>query len=577
MNNTEKENLHKKRRSLSVKTVTFTFMCSTCLWLVAVSIGLILYGRVLMGQYIQHAFDLAEGVSNSVLRGADSVPLSRQVMGIYNSLSEEQRQKMGTQEYRDYFSEIDRSKGGAYDVLFHMLEAYTRDNDDADLIYLVMYDETHNAVVYIVDPDSDSPLQPGEWESVDPEEVQRFLHWNGKGMLYIINYSKEYGWMCTSGVPIRDRESKETVAYVLVDLSIGKVISGIREYALKITVALLIATLIISLILVRHVNKALVEPINRITRSAEEYVKSKKSGNTFTESFSRLDIKTEDELENLSHVMADMEHDLTDYEQRIVRISAEKERANAELKFAATIQQSALQTDFPAFSDRSEFDIYATMEPAKVVGGDFYDFFLIDDDHLCFTIADVSDKGVAAALFMMAAQAVLRNNAMLGKSPAEILTDSNMSLCSNNRQMMFVTVWLGILEISTGILQYANAGHEPPAFYQEGKEAECIKNDSFPAVGMISGTEYIEYEKTLLPGDIIFLYTDGVTEASDAEGNFWGSRRLMAAFETSGKETAEAVVKYVRDDIRSFVKDAEQYDDMTLLCLKYLSLPVLPG
>ena len=577
MNNTEKENLHKNRRSLSVKTVTFTFMCSTCLWLVAVTIGLILYGRVLMGQYIQHAFDLAEGVSNSVLRGADSVPLSRQVMGIYNSLSEEQRQKMGTQEYRDYFSEIDRSKGGAYDVLFHMLEAYTRDNDDADLIYLVMYDEAHNAVVYIVDPDSDSPLQPGEWENVDPEEVQRFLHWNGKGMLYIINYSKEYGWMCTSGVPIRDRESKETVAYVLVDLSIGKVISGIRGYALKITVALLIATLIISLILVRHVNKALVEPINRITRSAEEYVKSKKSGNTFTESFSRLDIKTGDELENLSHVMADMEHDLTDYEQRIVRISAEKERANAELKFAATIQQSALQTDFPAFSDRSEFDIYATMEPAKVVGGDFYDFFLIDDDHLCFTIADVSDKGVAAALFMMAAQAVLRNNAMLGKSPAEILTDSNMSLCSNNRQMMFVTVWLGILEISTGILRYANAGHEPPAFYHEGKEAECIKNDSCPAIGMISGTEYIEYEKTLLPGDIIFLYTDGVTEASDAEGNFWGSRRLMAAFETSGKETAEAVVKYVRDDIRSFVKDAEQYDDITLLCLKYLSLPVLPG
>ena len=577
MNNTEKENLHKNRRSLSVKTVTFTFMCSTCLWLVAVTIGLLLYGRVLMGQYIQHAFDLAEGVSNSVLRGADSVPLSRQVMGIYNSLSEEQRQKMGTQEYRDYFSEIDRSKGGAYDVLFHMLEAYTRDNDDADLIYLVMYDEVHNAVVYIVDPDSDSPLQPGEWENVDPEEVQRFLHWNGKGMLYIINYSKEYGWMCTSGVPIRDRESKETVAYVLVDLSIGKVISGIRGYALKITVALLIVTLIISLILVRHVNKALVEPINRITRSAEEYVKSKKSGNTFTESFSRLDIKTGDELENLSHVMADMEHDLTDYEQRIVRISAEKERANAELKFAATIQQSALQTDFPAFSDRSEFDIYATMEPAKVVGGDFYDFFLIDDDHLCFTIADVSDKGVAAALFMMAAQAVLRNNAMLGKSPAEILTDSNMSLCANNRQMMFVTVWLGILEISTGILRYANAGHEPPAFYHEGKEAECIKNDSCPAIGMISGTEYIEYEKTLLPGDIIFLYTDGVTEASDAEGNFWGSRRLMAAFETSGKETAEAVVKYVRDDIRSFVKDAEQYDDMTLLCLKYLSLPVLPG
>ena len=577
MNNTEKENLHKNRRSLSVKTVTFTFMCSTCLWLVAVTIGLILYGRVLMEQYIQHAFDLAEGVSNSVLRGADSVSLSRQVMGIYNSLSDEQRQKMGTQEYRDYFSAIDRSKGGAYDVLFHMLEAYTRDNDDADLIYLVMYDEVHNAVVYIVDPDSDSPLQPGEWENVDPEEVQRFLHWNGKGILYIINYSKEYGWMCTSGVPIRDRESKETVAYVLVDLSIGKVISGIREYALKITVALLIATLIISLILVRHVNKALVEPINRITRSAEEYVKSKKSGNTFTESFSRLDIKTGDELENLSHVMADMEHDLTDYEQRIVRISAEKERANAELKFAATIQQSALQTDFPAFSDRSEFDIYATMEPAKVVGGDFYDFFLIDDDHLCFTIADVSDKGVAAALFMMAAQAVLRNNAMLGKSPAEILTDSNMSLCSNNRQMMFVTVWLGILEISTGILRYANAGHEPPAFYQEGKEAECIKNDSFPAIGMISGTEYIEYEKTLLPGDIIFLYTDGVTEASDAEGNFWGSRRLMAAFETSGKESAEAVVKYVRDDIRSFVKDAEQYDDITLLCLKYLSLPVLPG
>ena len=244
-------------------------------------------------------------------------------------------------------------------------------------------------------------------------------------------------------------------------------------------------------------------------------------------------------------------------------------RIESELNLASSIQADMLPNIYPAFPDRPEFDIYATMNPAKEVGGDFYDFFLVDDDHLCMVMADVSGKGVPAALFMMASKIILANNAMMGKSPAQILTDTNAAICSNNREEMFVTVWLGILEISTGKLTAANAGHEYPAIKYANGGFELLKDKHGFVIGGMEGLKYKEYELTLEPGSKIFLYTDGVPEATDSESRMFGTERMLAALNSDGTASPENTLKNIRAAVDGFLNDAEQFDDLTTLCAQY--------
>ena len=247
----------------------------------------------------------------------------------------------------------------------------------------------------------------------------------------------------------------------------------------------------------------------------------------------------------------------------------ETARISTELNLATRIQADMVPNIYPAFPDRREFDVYATMDPAKEVGGDFYDFFLIDDDHLCLVMADVSGKGVPAALFMMASKIILANNAMIGKSPAQILTDTNAAICSHNREEMFVTVWLGILEISSGKLIAANAGHEYPAVKHADGSFELYRDKHGFVVGGMAGMKYKEYEMTLEPGSKLFLYTDGVPEATDAESNMFGADRMLEALNEKKDGTTVEILKHVRASVDGFVKDAEQFDDLTMLCMEY--------
>lgn len=247
-------------------------------------------------------------------------------------------------------------------------------------------------------------------------------------------------------------------------------------------------------------------------------------------------------------------------------------RIESELNLATSIQADMLPNIYPAFPERTEFDIYATMDPAKEVGGDFYDFFLIDDDHLCMVMADVSGKGVPAALFMMASKIILANNAMMGKSPARILADTNAAICSNNREEMFVTVWLGIFEISTGKLTAANAGHEYPVIKRANGEFELFKDKHGFVIGGMDGTVYREYEQTFEPGSKLFLYTDGVPEATDANGEMFTAERMLEALNGNSSADPEAILKSVRSAVDGFVNKAEQFDDLTMLCFEYKGL-----
>ncbi len=244
-------------------------------------------------------------------------------------------------------------------------------------------------------------------------------------------------------------------------------------------------------------------------------------------------------------------------------------RISAELDLATKIQSDMLPSYFPAFPDRKEFDLYASMTPAKEVGGDFYDFFMIDDDHLALVIADVSGKGIPAAMFMMFSKNIIANNVMLGKSPAKALTDANAAICANNTEEMFVTVWLGILEISSGRLTCANAGHEYPILRQNGGDFVLLKDKHDMSVGWFEECVYGEYEIQLKPGDRLFVYTDGVAEATNAEEELFGTDRTVAALNKNVNASPKEMLGNIKEAVDGFVKDAEQFDDLTMLALEY--------
>ena len=239
-----------------------------------------------------------------------------------------------------------------------------------------------------------------------------------------------------------------------------------------------------------------------------------------------------------------------------------------ELNMATEIQASMLPSIFPAFPEREEFDLYASMDPAKAVGGDFYDFFMVDDEHLACVMADVSGKGVPAALFMMISKTVVQNYAKMGISAGEVLTRANAALCAENKMEMFVTVWIGILEVSTGRMVCSSAGHEYPAIYRDGT-FELFKDKHGLVLGGMDIARYRDYEIQLGKGDKIFVYTDGVPEATDENNELFGTDRMIEALNSEPGADPRQLLKNVRASVDAFVGAAEQFDDLTMLCVEY--------
>ena len=321
----------------------------------------------------------------------------------------------------------------------------------------------------------------------------------------------------------------------------------------------------------RRTTRRIVEPILALDAGVQEIAK----GNLDK----KLDVKSGDEIERLAASVNKMTDDLKTYMENLARVTAEKERIATELSLARDIQEGMLPPIFPDFSDQPHFDLFASMEAARDVGGDFYDFYMLDDSRLVLTIADVSDKGIPAALFMVISKTLLKNAALSGAGAANygrMMAWTNRQLCENNKKKMFVTVFFGVLDLKTGEFVYMNAGHCAPLIGHEtdGRtEWNYLKDKRRNLmIGAVAEAAYEERRLTLAPGDMLFLYTDGVTEAMDGEGQLYTKGRLKETLDRIGTPDAKAeqILAAVRADIAAHVGGAEQSDDVTMMAVRFL-------
>ena len=400
----------------------------------------------------------------------------------------------------------------------------------------------------------------------DYREKYRLLYEGGSERELVV---RDKGYIATDPhitamIPLKGSDG-QTKAILCVQMQMDVLMNARITYINRVMLLLVLAAVLVIVGQGAYLHQTLLSPIKTITDEAARFA----AENIPTEEKLQTKIRNRDEIGRLAGSIDNLEEQIQRYVEDLTKITAERERINTEMGLAKNIQASVLPNVFPPFPDRPEFDIYASMDPAKEVGGDFYDFFLIDDDHLCLVMADVSGKGVPAALFMMISKTILQSCAMLGRSAAEILEKTNEALSANNQVEMVVTVWLGILELSTGRLTAANAGHEYPVLQKPNGSFEILKSRHGLVIGAMEGIKYREYTLPLEPGSKLFVYTDGVPEAAASDNSMFGTQRMMTALNEKKDGTPEQILKNVRRAVDEFVKDAEQFDDITMLCLEY--------
>ena len=314
------------------------------------------------------------------------------------------------------------------------------------------------------------------------------------------------------------------------------------------------------------INYLVLLPLKKVQENIGLYVETKDSRMVAD---NLLKIESHNEIAELSSDLAGMAEELTAYMVRNEQIAVKEERDRTELALAGRIQASMLPNVFPPYPARKDFEIYASMTPAKEVGGDFYEFFFVDDHHLCIMIADVSGKGIPAALFMMATMILLENNVKMGKSPAQTLSDINTAICNKNIEGMFVTVWLGIIDLSTGKMICANAGHEYPMLKKPGERYEIIKDKHDLVLGAMKGWKYDEYELLMEPGASLFLYTDGLSETINPQEKMFGTDRILEQLNTNPNCSTEETLTGMKEAVDKYIDGKEPFDDLTMMSFAY--------
>ena len=372
----------------------------------------------------------------------------------------------------------------------------------------------------------------------------------------------ETGHHITVMIPVKTPDSDSVDWLICVQRPMERLNFYRKSYVRHVASAAAVIALLVFVVYGAYLRRFLIVPVKMIAGEADRFA----GEHTEPESPLGNEITSQNEIGQLARTVDAMETQVMSYIDSITRITQEKEQIKAELNIAAQIQLSMLPREFPR---RKEFEIFATMTPAKEVGGDFYDFFTVDGNHIALVMADVSGKGIPAALFMARAKAVIRTRTQTGGTPSEILADVNNQLCEGNDADLFVTVWLGILEISTGKITASNAGHEYPAVYRPGEGYTLYRTKQSPAVATMPGIRFRLSEITLNPGDNLCIYTDGVAEATNSREELYGTERMIASLNGTEGMTAEEILRTLKKSVDDFTGEAPQFDDITMLSLKY--------
>ncbi|MBP5551752.1 MAG: SpoIIE family protein phosphatase [Spirochaetales bacterium] len=471
----------------------------------------------------------------------------------------------------DYLAGLEKEE---YQRTQRYLEAYCK-RMAVSIVYVIMVEQNgfdyffsvFNCVNNEVDNTSYIPWELGHRRQTTNDEYrQEYIKlYNGEvpyGTIYRVNTKDGNNWHITTLVPILDSEG-EVTGLLCIQRPINEIYKARRPYLITIVISTIVLVLLASAFAVFFMKRKFIAPIRKVSFEATRFAHENKKGKELGH------ISSFEEIANLARSIDTMETDMVNYIENLTAVTAEKERIGTELSLASAIQTSSIPNTFPAFPNRTDFDIYASMDPAKEVGGDFYNFFLTDDDHLAMVIGDVSGKGIPAALFMMVSNILTSVRTQTGGTPARILEFVNEKICERNKLDMFVSIWLGILELSTGKLVASNAGHEYPAIMHAGGSFELFRDRHGLVVGGMEGATYKDYEIQLSPGDKLFVYTDGVPEATDAENKMFGTDRMLAALNLEPDAGPEKVLGNVRSAVDAFVKDAQQFDDLTMLCMQY--------
>ena len=560
------ENKKKKPRfPLKLKAIILLAALSVAITVVGAAISYYVVSRMNTESFANEAHDIAYTAALSI-NGDELKVVRDHVLDILHAIPEEEvvlSDDWGSPEFEAQLKKFSPvTELPEYDSVLSQIKKVQHMGISAlSSVYFVALDDSNSVsyAVYLVDAADEDPCLPGvidhvedaNWDAMNDPEA---------GIPPYVTHTDTYGWLVTAGAPVYN-SSGEFAGLIYIDLSMDDIKARENSFMIMLIVSLAIIAIILCFIFVRVMGVVVVNPVNSISKAALGYVRDNTTGVVFES----MRINQNDEISDLYSAVRQMERDLNEHMANVLIMTAEKERLETELNVATKIQADMLPTVFPA---NESYSLFASMTPAKEVGGDFYDFFMIDDDHIGLVIADVSGKGVPAALFMVITKTMLQFRAQTGGTPADILEDVNRKLCENNESSLFVTVWLGILSISTGKLVMANAGHEYPAIKGAEGDFRLHGSDHCPPLALDPDLIFMNEELTLSPGDCLFLYTDGVTEAKDSDGQRFKEKRLINALNRNSNATPEELITTVKNELESFSRGTEQFDDITMLAVK---------
>ncbi len=572
----DKEKKERNKRSLENKTFWIILVSALILVLIIVPFELIMHAYTIMVNYNRESeLDLAYAVS--LIDQEYLEKLYAETQKRYEATSEELKQQEFTDEYRNIFIDLVDDQFLDYrDILVKCREEKKLVN-----VYLILLDEKKERFVFVLDGDKpEYAYLPGQWLSNENGEIESFdklREIENSNWKLSITYGKLSGFTATNYYDITDSNGKQ-IGYGVIDFDVNDFFNKLFDF-LKIYIPFLIVVLFLGASRIsKIVKRSIIVPVDALAASAKTYTaRDKVNAIDSTDYFSTLNIHTDDEIEDLWKAMVNMEEDMNATMLRIREVTEEKlalksrqERIQNELSIATRIQEGILPSTFPPFPERKEFDIYASMVPALEVGGDFYDFFLIDDDHLGLVMADVSGKGISGALFMVISKTLIQNETMINHGqPSKVLSIVNKRLLEGNEAEMFVTVWLGILTISTGEIVYVDAGHEYPAIAHKDGKFELFKDVHGMAVAALEFTKFKEGTIQLEPGDTLYLYTDGVTDANNPSKERFDTDRMVDALNINPNGTVKEINDNVHNAIRDFMQDEPPFDDTTMMVFRY--------